>query len=362
MQETQILSTSRPCRDAQAAGAPTQRTSSVEQLVLDTCHLGVVVRAVLGVEAVLACTALFDATSFISWLERLAWLTAAALPATLLWLLCACGLRRYIKRPSIALSSCLGIALGAAAGLYGCAMLSWTGLIQEARWLASACSGALMAAVLMAALVQRAKATLPAATSARLEELQSRIRPHFLFNTLNTAIALVREDPEKAEDVLIDLSELFRAALSAPQSLVTLADEIALAERYLAIEKNRFGDRLSIRWSLDTASHHALLPPLTLQPLVENAVKYGVEASECGGNVTVTTKLTSHRCILQVINTLCFTPAKRREVAQGQGMALANVQSRLALLHDIEAEFSAREINGQFVVTLSVPDAKPTSE
>lgn len=362
MQETQILSTSRPCSGAQPAGTPTQHPNSANQLVLDTCHLGVVVRAVVGVEVAVACAAMFDASSFTAWLERLAWLTAAALPATLLWLLSACCLKRWIRDFSLRVHTAIGITLGALAGIYGCAMLSWTGLIQETRWLASACSGALMATVLMGALVQRAKATLPAATSARLEELQSRIRPHFLFNTLNTAIALVREDPEKAEDVLIDLSELFRAALSAPQSLVTLADEIALAERYLAIEKIRFPDRLSIRWSLDPASHHALLPPLTLQPLVENAVKYGVEASECGGNVTVTTKLAGHRCILQVINTLCFTPAKRREVAQGQGMALANVQSRLVLLHDIEAEFSAREIDGQFVVTLSVPDAKPTSE
>ena len=80
-------------------------------------------------------------------------------------------------------------------------------------------------------------------------------------------------------------------------------------------------------------------------------------AIECGGNVTVTTKLFSHRYILQVTNTLCFTPAKRREVALSQGIDLANVQTRLVLLHDIQAEFSALEVNGQFVVTLSVPDA-----
>ena len=106
---------------------------------------------------------------------------------------------------------------------------------------------------MMAALVLRARGQTPAATTARLEELQSRIRPHFLFNTLNSAIALVREEPAKAETMLEDLSELFRQALADPGESVTLADEIALAERYLAIEQVRFGDRLRVRWDLDAA-------------------------------------------------------------------------------------------------------------
>jgi two-component system sensor histidine kinase AlgZ len=105
--------------------------------------------------------------------------------------------------------------------------------------------------MMLAGLFWRAKARTPAATAARLAELQSRIRPHFLFNTLNSAIALVRAEPAKAEAVLEDLSELFRHALADPAESVTLGQEIALAQRYLAIEQMRFGERLQVQWSLD---------------------------------------------------------------------------------------------------------------
>ena len=117
--------------------------------------------------------------------------------------------------------------------------------------MASAFAGALLSAALVAALVLRAKGRMPADTTARLAELQARIRPHFLFNTLNSAIALVRDDPARAEAMLEDLSELFRHALADPGESVTLAEEVALARRYLAIEQVRFGERLRVEWELD---------------------------------------------------------------------------------------------------------------
>ncbi|HEY1231195.1 MAG TPA: histidine kinase, partial [Ramlibacter sp.] len=147
----------------------------------------------------------------------------------------------------------------------------------------SALAGVMFALVAMGWLLLRARSHMPADTAARLEDLQSRIRPHFLFNTLNSAIALVREEPAKAETMLEDLAELFRQALADPRDSVTLADEIGLAERYLAIEQVRFGDRLRIRWDLDITAGSARVPPLLLQPLVENAVKHGVEPSAQGG-------------------------------------------------------------------------------
>ncbi|NKF15170.1 sensor histidine kinase, partial [Rhizobium phaseoli] len=108
--------------------------------------------------------------------------------------------------------------------LYGCGLLRLTGVLSSAPWLASALAGSLFAGLVMAAMVLRARGQTPAATTARLEELQSRIRPHFLFNTLNSAIALVREDPAKAETMLEDLAELFRQALADPGESCTLAD------------------------------------------------------------------------------------------------------------------------------------------
>ena len=162
-------------------------------------------------------------------------MTGAALPATLAWLLSACVAKRWLARLKPAAQYSVAIGLGAVAGLYGCGLLAISGLLIEAPWLGSASSGALLSSILVAALVMRAKGRTPADTAARLAELQSRIRPHFLFNTLNSAIALVRAEPAKAEALLEDLSDLFRHALMDQDTAVTLADEIlhaALRERH----------------------------------------------------------------------------------------------------------------------------------
>jgi two-component system sensor histidine kinase AlgZ len=121
---------------------------------------------------------------------------------------------------------------------------------------------------------------------AELESLQARIRPHFLFNTLNTAVALVRARPAEAERLLLDLSDLFRAALAGPQE-IKLADEIALTRRYLEIEELRFGERLQVQWSLPDQLPDILVPSLSIQPLAENAIRHGIEPRPEGGLVDI---------------------------------------------------------------------------
>ncbi|HXE20824.1 MAG TPA: sensor histidine kinase, partial [Rhodoferax sp.] len=259
-------------------------------LVFDACHLGVILRAVLFMEAVIAVGAMFGTTTFLDWLARLSLLTGGALPATLAWLIAACGLKRPLALLPRAGQYVAGVVLGALAGLYGCGLLALAGLAGSPPWLASAFLGALLSALLVVALVLRAKGRTPAATAARLSELQARIRPHFLFNALNSAIALVREEPARAETMLEDLSDLFRHALADQGESVTLAEEIALARRYLAIEQVRFGERLRVEWVLDGQADNARLPPLLLQPLVENAVKHGVEPSASGAQVKISTQ------------------------------------------------------------------------
>jgi two-component system sensor histidine kinase AlgZ len=224
------------------------------------------------------------------------------------------------------------------------------GLLDPAPWWASAAAGALLSSVLVAGLVWRAKARTPAATAARLAELQSRIRPHFLFNTLNSAIALVRAEPAKAESVLEDLSELFRHALADATESVTLGQEIALAQRYMAIEQIRFGDRLQVQWSLDPEADPAKLPPLLLQPLVENAVRHGVEPSAQGAQIKISTQRRGSVVVLKVTNS---TPAGVGE--RGHGLALANVRERLALLHDVQAQFKTVFKDDVFQVRLEIP-------
>ena len=326
------------------------RRGSKRISMFDACHVGVVLRAVLFVEAVVAVSAMFGALGISEWLMRFSLLTGGVLPATLAWLIAACALKKQLMKLAQAVQWIAGIALGAAAGFYGCGLLGLMGLLEPAPWLASGAAGALLSSVLLAGLFWRARARTPAATAARLAELQSRIRPHFLFNTLNSAIALVRAEPLKAEAVLEDLSELFRSALADPAESVTLEQEITLAKRYLAIEEIRFGERLQIQWQLDPLANQAKLPPLLLQPLVENAIRHGVEPSSSGAQLKISTARRGSVVIVKVTNT---SPAGAGE--PGHGLALANVRDRLILLHDVQARFQTARKDGVFQVRLEIP-------
>ncbi|KAF1043777.1 sensor histidine kinase [Xylophilus sp.] len=331
MNESPILSTPHPRPPARADGPA---------LVFDACHAGVILRAVLFVELVLAVGALFGSGNAAGWLLLVAMLTGGALPATLAWIVACCSAKRLLQRLPTGGQYGAGVALGALAGLYACAMLGMMDVAADPPpWLAGACAGALLAALLVAALLLRARARTPAATAARLSELQARIRPHFLFNTLNRAIALVRAEPARAEALLEDLSDLFRHALADRGDAATLEEELQLAERYLAIEQTRFGVRLRVDWALDPAAGEARLPPLLLQPLVENAVKHGVEPDAAGGWLRIATERRGSQVVVAIDNSLPEQAAAPR--APGHGIALANVRERLRLLHDVEVTFDA---------------------
>ena len=218
------------------------------------------------------------------------------------------------------------------------------------RGVGPALAGAAIAAAIFLWLRLMAKATLPAETTARLAELQSRIRPHFLFNTLNTALTLVRLDPGKAEGVLEDLAELFRVAITESTDSVSLGEEVDLARRYLDIEQIRFGSRLHVAWELDAQAASARVPPLLLQPLVENAVRHGVEPSPEGGVIRVRTKVKLGRAVLSIANSVPKEPSR-----PGHGMALKNVRERLRLMHDVAAQFEMRQDQDVFRVQIVVP-------
>jgi two-component system sensor histidine kinase AlgZ len=344
MKDSQILSVFQDLTPESSEPVPTRA------LVFDACHVGVVLRAVLFVEAAVGVSAVFGANTFFDWVTHLAMLTGGALPATLLWLIVACSLKKVLARLSTFAQQLAGVALGAVAGLYACGVMALVGLLESAPWLASALSGATLSAVLVAALVARARAVTPAATAARLSELQSRIRPHFLFNTLNSAIALVRAEPAKAEALLEDLSDLFRHALMEQGEFVTLADEIALAQRYMAIEQVRFGERIQVEWVLDPQASLAKLPPMLLQPLVENAVKHGVEPSALGAQIRISTQRRGSSVVIKVTNTVPAGQGMR-----GNGVALDNVRDRLKLLHDVQGQFRSALKDGVFQVRIEVP-------
>jgi two-component system sensor histidine kinase AlgZ len=344
MKDTQLLSAFHELGPAQEAARP------ATALVFDACHMGVVLRAVLFVEVMLGVAVIFASGDFMDWLGRVSLVTGGALPATVAWLLVACVVKKFLGRVVPPVQYTLAVALGALAGLYGCGVLAVSGLLGSPPWVASAFTGALLSALLVAWLVMRVKGRMPADTTARLTELQSRIRPHFLFNTLNSAIALVRAEPAKAETLLEDLSDLFRHALKESSDSVTLAEEIELAQRYVAIEQVRFGDRLRVQWLLDPLASHAKLPPLLLQPLVENAVCHGVEPSASGATVKISTECCGSVVVIKVTNTV-----PSGQGSKGHGLALRNVRDRLALLHDVQSQFRAGLQDGVYQVRMEVP-------
>ena len=344
MKDTQILSAFQEL----SPESPANATPAV--LLYDACQVGVALRAVLFVEAVVAVGAMYGTNTALDWIVRLALLTGSALPATVFWLVAACLFKRPLGRLPRPAQYAAGVLLGALAGLYGCGMLLLAGLLSPAPWLASAASGALLAGVLVAVLALRARGRMPADTAARLSELQSRIRPHFLFNTLNSAIALVRAEPAKAEALLEDLSDLFRHALVDQGESVTLGDEIALARRYLDIEQVRFGERLQLEWALDPLAGGARLPPLLLQPLLENAVRHGVEPSPTGAQIRISTQRRGSTVVIKVTNTVPSGPGPH-----GHGVALDNVRDRLRLLHDVQCSFQTVHKDGIYQVRMEVP-------
>ena len=352
MQETEILSTLPP-----VSPKSSERPFREERMqVFDACHIGVVLRAVLFVEVVLAVGVMFPASSPMDWLSRLALVTGGALPSTLAWLLCTCALKSQLQKLPMLGQYLLGTLLGFIAGVSTCKLLAWV-LSDTGEWplLSSGMTGGLMALALVAALQMRARGSTPAATTARLTELQARIRPHFLFNTLNSAVALVRAEPAKAEALLEDLSDLFRHALMEQGTTSTMEEEITLAQRYLDIEQVRFGDRMRVQWQLDPAANLSKLPPLLLQPLVENAVKHGIEPCARGGTLRISTEMRNRRVILQITNTVPDTADGESLATRGHGIALANVRERLRLLHDVDCDFSAGMQNGLYRVRISLP-------
>ena len=322
----------------------------------DVCHVVVVLRALLFVHGVLAIGALFAAASWQAWSIAFTLGASSALPAVLIWLLVLCAIKRPLVRWSLPLQWSVAIGLGGLCGAAG-SMLAWlplAGTTTIPAWLAPAAAGAALAAALFQWLRLRAQASLPAETAARLAELQSRIRPHFLFNTLNSALTLVRLDPARAEEVLEDLAELFRVAISDSAESVTLAEEIELAQRYLAIEQIRFGHRLRVSWELDAGAGVARVPPLLLQPLVENAVRHGIETAADGGSIRVRTRVKHGRALIAITNSV---PAARtgQRSNPGHGIALQNVRERLRLMHDVAAQFQTRLEPDAYRVQIVVP-------
>jgi two-component system, LytTR family, sensor histidine kinase AlgZ len=186
---------------------------------------------------------------------------------------------------------------------------------------------------------------------AELDALQARIQPHFLFNTLNTCAALVHQHPAQAEQLLLDLSELFRAALSKSK-LISLEEELLLTRRYLEIESLRFGDRIRIDWRLPGVLPEILLPTLSIQPLAENAVRHGIEPNENGGDIEITIEQIKGLIMINVTNSLPKTFSNSRP---GHQIGLTSTRERIENYSNGKGTLLTKNENGRFSATISLP-------
>ena len=197
----------------------------------------------------------------------------------------------------------------------------------------------------------RARAFSPAVSEAKLQALQSRIRPHFLFNSLNAVLAVVQSDPARAERMLENLAELFRAVMGDVRQLVSLEHELDLCRRYVEIEQTRLGERLQVNWQITPVHPRARVPQLLLQPIIENAVRYGAE--RVAGRCEIDVKVRQRGFLLEigVSNPIAREPIQR----EGNQIGLNNIRGRLALIYDLEARLETRVRRGRFELSMTIP-------
>jgi two-component system, LytTR family, sensor histidine kinase AlgZ len=188
---------------------------------------------------------------------------------------------------------------------------------------------------------------------ARVSALQALIRPHFLFNSMNTIASLTRTDPQRAEEAVEDLADLFRANLGGPKNRTTLKQEFEVAAIYQRIEKLRLGDRLSVRWDINDLPMRALIPSLTIQPLLENAIYHGIELLPDGGEVVVSGKRDGANLCIRISNPVV---AGKQSNKDGNNMAMSNIRQRFELAYAGRASIVVEDGRDEFRVVLTFPN------
>lgn len=326
---------------------------AVDSPVPDWCNLGLMLRIVIAINALFFCLAALQATSTAQWLDQ--WLRLAMLvePVLIASLLFGCLIRRVTWRWPEPLQFAIPLLLPAV--LTFVAERTIGGLLagDPARpWRGAAFATLLALATLYWARL-RERAYSPALAEAQLQALQSRIRPHFLFNSLNAALALIRTDPRRAETVLEDIADLFRVLMRDSRERVPLGSEVALCKQYLAIEQLRLGERLVTRWRIDDGALGALVPTLLLQPLIENAVHHGIEPAIGSGTIDIDIGRTGRYIDIAIANP--WQGEVSAESTRGNRIGLDNVRQRLALVHDLEANIESNVRDGRYIVRIRLP-------
>lgn len=326
-------------------------------LLPDCCNLGTILRVLIVLNVAVGLVSLVAAPSLSAGVALFGRAALMANPAALVSLAALCPLRKWVNglgRPwqwatGIGIPMLATVATGIAFTLIFPDEPPAQGL---AAWLVVR---ALLAGVLAIGLIEwlylRNLSMQPAQAEGRLQALQARIRPHFLFNSLNTVLGLMRSDARQAERTLENLADLFRVFMRDSRELVPLDEEVLLCKEYLSIEKLRLAERLSVRWEIEHMPGDALLPSLLLQPLIENAVHHGIEPRSEQGTIVVTIVKSGDRVRVDIINPMAERPPTR----PGNQMALSNIRERLSLTFDVEGQLTTAVEDGLFRATVTFP-------
>jgi two-component system sensor histidine kinase AlgZ len=313
----------------------------------DFRNLGVVLRVLVSVCILTIVSALIKAPAWDAVPAELLAISALAQPlvlaSILLLSLFAPALSRLRYRDAVIAVLALECMLVAA--LHSLAAFGELGL-SRGLVLAS-----FAAAAILGYFDLRQRALSPAIMEARLQALQARIRPHFLFNSLNAVLSLIRDDPRRAETALEDLADLYRVAMADVSQLSTLAQEVEIARRYLGLEQLRLGERLDVQWHVDKMPHDARIPALVLQPLLENAVYHGIEPALEPGTIRIHLYRRRDRVHAVLQNPYRGQPSHRT----GNKIALANIAERLAMHFDAEASVVTKATESAFQVHITLP-------
>lgn len=322
----------------------------------DFRNLGILLRMLLIVNfAAIGVAVARTPTLAAAWTE-LVELSAVVQPILIVILLVLVALAKFLRRLPFALGAVAVAAI--AVGI----TLSLVGVMQDTflrgQTLGSPYRyGALVLLTTVMLLVYfdlRGRALSPAIAEARLQALQARIRPHFLFNSINAVLSLIRQDPRRAEGALEDLADLFRVVMGDNRELSPISREIELCRQYLDLEQLRLGDRLKVVWRIDKMPPDALIPPLLLQPLLENAVYHGIEPRVEPGEICIDIYTLRKR-----LHAVLRNPYSREgDHHAGNKMALGNIRERLQLHFDAEATLDTRVGEDIYQVHIVLPYVK----
>ncbi len=329
-----------------------QNPPSIPVSLPDFRNLGFTLRILVMVNLMGGVAAILRSTSLTGALHELLAISATLQPILLASVLALYALNKPLAKLEyrFAVLAVLGLelALATLAWKFEALMFGAEETVDLYQWwvLTGLASGTLVVYFNL-----RSRALSPALVEARLQALQARIRPHFLYNSINAVLSLIRDDPRRAETVLEDMADLFRVLMADNRRLVPLEAEVNLCQRYLDLEKLRLGDRLNVIWNIDDMPADAMIPPLVLQPLLENAVYHGIEPSGEGGDVLV--DITLKRGQVHILLSNPYHQGGSHHV--GNRMAINNIRERLALHFDYEASLSSSVVNNRYQVNITLP-------